>query len=189
LASQAVFRLALSALSRPARRFPADFAGLFATAPPMPVMLAAMALTLADSLTPVWLSPSLEGSAEWLTFHRSVPSAGTPELAALVLAASPEELPPLWELSQGTDRYPDRSATVILGGVLAENGGGVPAMASGPGIREAEPFEGHGLGKEFMDAWAENRAAYPQGVDVFLAGPGCLAGLPRSVSLRPISGR
>ncbi|MDR1312707.1 MAG: phosphonate C-P lyase system protein PhnH [Deltaproteobacteria bacterium] len=185
LASQAVFRLALAALSKPAFPFPADFGVLFERDPPMPATLAAMALTLADGLTPVWLSPSLRAASDWLQFHRSVPLARTPDRASLVFAASPGELPPLDELSQGTGRYPDRSATVVLGGVLAESGGGVPVLASGPGVEEERVFEGHGLGRDFMAAWARNRAAYPLGVDAFLAGPGSIAGLPRSLSLNP----
>jgi alpha-D-ribose 1-methylphosphonate 5-triphosphate synthase subunit PhnH len=188
MGSQAVFRVALAALSSPARRFPADFAGLFAAPPPMPVTVAAMALTLADGLTPVWLSPSLMGASGWLAFHRSAPPAPAPGGAALVIAASPEELPPLLELDRGTDRYPDRSATVLLGGVLEDGCGGLPVKASGPGIREDTVFGDHGLGRGFFDGWALNRSSYPLGVDVFLCGPGFLAGLPRSVSLIPAPG-
>jgi alpha-D-ribose 1-methylphosphonate 5-triphosphate synthase subunit PhnH len=188
LASQTVFRLALSALSRPTHSFPADFGALFGARPPMPALLAALALTLADGLTPVWLSPSLREASGWLAFHRSAPMAGTPAQASLVLAASPGEMPPLGELRQGTSRFPDRSATVILGGVLEEASQGIPVIASGPGLREDKVFEGHGLGQGFMDDWAINRAAFPLGVDVFLAGPAQLAGLPRSVSLSPRPG-
>ncbi|MDR1308560.1 MAG: phosphonate C-P lyase system protein PhnH, partial [Deltaproteobacteria bacterium] len=185
LASQAVFRLALAALSRPATIIPADFGPLFAATPPMPIAMAAMALTLADGLTPVWLSPSLENAADWLIFHSSATIADAPGQASLVLAASLGEMPPLAELRQGDSRFPDRSATAILGGVLAEGCPGIPAWASGPGLREKTLFEGHGLGQGFMDGWAANRAAYPLGVDVFLAGPRSLAGLPRSLSLAP----
>jgi alpha-D-ribose 1-methylphosphonate 5-triphosphate synthase subunit PhnH len=186
MASQAVFRLALEALSRPARPLGADFGGLFGARPPMPVTMAALALALADGLTPVWLSPSLAEASGWLAFHSSAPRS-SPELASLVLAASPGELPSLTRLRLGSERYPDRSATVILGGVL-DGGGGIPVAASGPGILDRVLFEGHGLDRDFVDAWAANRALYPLGVDVFLAGPGSLAGLPRSVSLTPFSG-
>jgi phosphonate C-P lyase system protein PhnH len=169
----------------------------------MPATLAALALTLADMTTPVWLSPSLTGALGWLVFHRSVRTVADPGDACLVLAAAQNELPDLRSLDPGTPRHPDRSATVLLGGLPLDaraavrssscgNGGGdimsaesdAPLLASGPGLREPILWSGHGLGRKFLDQWEENRLAYPQGVDVFLAGERTLAGLPRTLGLR-----
>jgi alpha-D-ribose 1-methylphosphonate 5-triphosphate synthase subunit PhnH len=201
MASQEVFRLMLGALSRPAVPLACDFGGLFAAPPPMPATLAALALTLADMTTPVWLSPSLAGALGWLVFHRSVRTVADPGDAALVLAAAQNELPDLRSLDPGTPRHPDRSATVLLGGpppdaraAVSPSGGGngdgmsaesdAPLLASGPGLKEPILWSGHGLGRKFLDQWEENRLAYPQGVDVFLAGERTLAGLPRTLGLR-----
>jgi alpha-D-ribose 1-methylphosphonate 5-triphosphate synthase subunit PhnH len=191
LGSQKVFRLALAALSRPASPLAADFAGLFAESPPLPAVLAALALTLTDAAVSVWLSESLQEAAGWLVFHRAPVLAADPGRASFVIAACPGELPPLHTLNPGLARFPDRSATVFLGGVLDAAGRPAksrpaesrPLTASGPGLKEPAVFSGHGLSSEFIAGWAENRALYPLGVDVFLAGEKLLAGLPRSVSL------
>jgi alpha-D-ribose 1-methylphosphonate 5-triphosphate synthase subunit PhnH len=187
--SQAVFRLALEAMSKPAQAIPFDFGALFKTAPPLPRAVAALALTLADHLTPVWLSPSFAATENFMVFHTSAPIVRDPEKAALVLAASQSELPPLSLLSQGDPRYPDRSATIVLAGVLDDPSPGLSLLASGPGLAEEIIFEGHGLTEAFVDQWALNRASYPLGLDVILAGNASLAGLPRSLALKPKDGR
>ncbi|MDR1043714.1 MAG: phosphonate C-P lyase system protein PhnH [Candidatus Adiutrix sp.] len=186
LSSQRVFRLALGCLSRPCRAL--DFeAREGRPAWPLPPVAAALALTLLDSATPVWLSPSWRKAGDWLRFHRGCPVGGQAEKAAFILAASPAELPPLASLNQGSDRYPDSSATVIVASVLPLDGRR-PWLAEGPGLDGPVIFEGHGLEAGFLDQWRGNRAAYPRGVDIFLAGEKHLAGLPRSVSLADFSG-
>ncbi len=112
-ASQQVFRLALECLSRPCRavEFPGELAPSGAPLPPVP---AALALSILDALTPIWLSPSWRKAENWLRFHRGCPMAASPAEAGFVLAAALDELPPLAALNQGSPRYPDSSATVIL---------------------------------------------------------------------------
>jgi alpha-D-ribose 1-methylphosphonate 5-triphosphate synthase subunit PhnH len=172
-------------MARPAHRLDFDFDGLFGPSPPLPPSVAALALTLADHLTPVWLSPSFAAAEPFLAFHASAPIARVPGKAAIVLAASPKELPELLSLNQGDPRYPDRSTTVILGGALEATSMGITFLATGPGLAEETIFSDHGLGMDFARQWELNRASYPLGVDVFLAGDGCLAGLPRSLALIP----
>lgn len=185
VASQHVFRLALSGLSQPCRVMEVD-RDLAPPEAPLPPAAASLALTLLDQATPVWLSPSWGPAADWLRFHRGCPVVDQPMKAAFVLAASLAELPPLASLNQGRDRYPDSSATVILGSVLPLDGQN-PLRAEGPGIDGSLIFQGHGLSRDFLTQWRGNRAAYPLGVDVFLTGEYHLAGLPRSVSLRETS--
>jgi alpha-D-ribose 1-methylphosphonate 5-triphosphate synthase subunit PhnH len=188
LASQSIFRIALSAMAKPAYKFTVDFASLFKTNPPLPCGVAALALTLADHMTPVWLSKSFLEAGGFLVFHTSASIVKTPEKALLVLAASQDELPSLNELEQGDPRYPDRSATVILANVMEEDSMGMALIADGPGLKEKTLFENHGLKWGFVEEWAVNRASYPLGVDVFLTGTGSLAGLPRSLTLIPKPG-
>ena len=188
LSSQRVFRLALSAMSRPAHRLQFNFAALFRTSPPLPPGLAAMALTLADHITPIWLSPALTNAGSFLVFHTSAPIVKRPEEAVFILAASRQELPPLASLNQGDPRYPDRSATVILANNVEETSPGLTLTAIGPGLSEEVTLRGHGLDMSFVEEWALNRASYPLGADVFLAGRDNLAGLPRSLALIPKQG-
>ena len=180
-ASQQVFRLALECLSRPCRavEFPGELAPSGAPLPPVP---AALALSILDALTPIWLSPSWRKAENWLRFHRGCPMAASPEEASFVLAASLDELPPLAALNQGSPRYPDSSATVILYSGLNPDGPD-QLTATGPGIKGSAIFQGHGLNEKFLDERRANRESYPLGVDVFLAGAGFLAGLPRGVKL------
>jgi alpha-D-ribose 1-methylphosphonate 5-triphosphate synthase subunit PhnH len=145
--------------------------------------VAALALSLVDGLTPVWLSPAFVEAEGYLAFHSSAPVVREPEKAAFVLAATQGELPPLSHLNQGDPRYPDRSATVILAWEPERAAEGLSLMAEGPGLRERVPFEGHGLGQGLVREWADNRASYPLGVDIFLAGESTLVGLPRSLKL------
>lgn len=180
-ASQRVFRLALDCLSRPCR--PVEFErDLLPADSPLPLVPACLALTLLDSATPVWLSPSWQRAESWLRFHRGCPICADPEKAVFILAATLAELPPLASLNQGSDRYPDSSATVIAASVLPLDGRN-PLAAKGPGIDGTLMFQGHGLDRAFLSQWNTNRSKYPLGVDVFLAGDFRLAGLPRSVSL------
>ena len=185
-ASRKVFRLALICLSRPcqALEFERDLLISLDEAP-LPRIPACLALTLLDSTTPVWLSQSWKNAESWLRFHRGAHICGEPEQAAFVFAASLRELPPLASLNQGSDRGPDSSATVILASVLPLDGKN-PLLAKGPGIDGAVVFSGHGLDNAFLKQWRGNRAGYPLGVDVFLAGDSFLAGLPRSVSLEDL---
>jgi alpha-D-ribose 1-methylphosphonate 5-triphosphate synthase subunit PhnH len=180
-ASQEVFRLALDCMSRPCRavEFPDDLAPVRA---PLPAVPAALALSLLDALTPVWLSPSWRKAENWLRFHCGCPVCEFPEQATLVLAASLDELPPFSALNQGSLRYPDSSSTVILYSGLTP-GGPNQLRVTGPGIKDFIIFQGHGLNESFLKEWQINRKSYPLGVDVFLAGVKHLAGLPRSVKL------
>lgn len=186
--SQETFRLALEAMSRPCRavEFPD---GLAPAQAPLPGVAAALALSILDALTPVWISPSWRKAENWLRFHCGCPVCDSPEAATLILAASLDELPPLAALNQGSLRYPDSSSTVILYSGLNPQGPN-RVTASGPGIQGSTVFQGHGLDENFLTQWRANRESYPLGVDVFLAGVGHLAGLPRSVKLEggPMNG-
>lgn len=186
-ASQRVFRLALACLSQPCRLMEID-RDLLLPGAPLPPAPAFLALTLLDQATLVWLSPSWRKAESWLRFHRGCPVDDRPDKAAFVLAASLTELPPLASLNQGTDRYPDSSATVILGSTLSL-GGQNSLTAEGPGIDGSLVFQGHSLNHDFLTQWRNNRDGYPLGVDVFLVGDFHLAGLPRSVSLEGRSSR
>ncbi|MDR1656172.1 MAG: phosphonate C-P lyase system protein PhnH [Deltaproteobacteria bacterium] len=188
-AGQIIFRQALTAMSRPATARKVDFYPLFRTAPPLPMVTAALVMTLADSQTPLWLSPSLKEAQSWLNFHLSAEISNNLSTAQFVVCGSPEELPRFSELTRGTDRRPDLSATVIISKalnspedkIIAANN--IEPWAWGPGLKNPRPFSGPFLTPNFWSDWQENTALYPMGVDVFLTGDNLLAGLPRSVRL------
>lgn len=183
--AQQAFRSLLRALSRPCRPVSLPLPeGKTGTLSPE---LAAIALTMCDQDTGVWLSPSLNSKEvrHWFRFQCGAPTLDEPAGAAFVFVAGPEEIPDLSTLAQGTPEYPDRSATLCAGGMHLSRTQEKPQwLACGPGIREPLPFCCN-LPEGFLAQWEENHRSFPQGIDMFLCGEGMVAGLPRSTSLTP----
>ena len=178
LDSQQTFRSLLDALARPGR--------LCTTAaflePPAPISpaTAAIALTLFDHDTPVWLDAGAASDAvrAFLAFHCGCPAAREPGVAAFALIAEPLGMPALDEFFQGEELYPDSSTTLILDVPSLEDG--VPVRLRGPGILESTHIAPRGLPKGFWSWVAENHAGFPLGVDMIFACGSSLIGLPRS---------
>ena len=182
LDSQRVFRALMDALARPGTML--DLAD--GAQPPLPLSpeLAAVALTLLDHDSPVWLDPELSASdaaVAWLRFHTGAPIATDPGAAAFALVASAAALPRLDAFFEGSQEYPDRSATVIV--MLESLDSGPRWRLTGPGIKGASFLAPAGLADDFAGQWAENRQRFPRGIDLILLAPGKAAGLPRSASI------
>ncbi len=181
--AQAVFRALLDAMARPGTIHPVETS----VSPPAPLsaIAGAVAATLCDHDTPVWLGPRMEEKeqvAAWLAFHTSAPITAQPMEARFALFADPRQIVALDGFAQGTQEYPDRSTTIILQcDGLTE---GPELELSGPGIREIAGLAPVGLPEIFADLWAENRARFPRGVDLILAGPNAIACLPRTTRIR-----
>lgn len=184
LGSQAVFRTALSALSHPGRviEMP-DVSAL-----PRHGHGAASVLlqALVDSDCSVWLSPALAGTdaAAWLRFHTGCRWATSPAAARFLWVAEGDGLPPLSTLDAGTDEYPDQSATCVVEVGALNSPDALDVVLSGPGIAAEQTLSVHGLPNDFVAQWDANHRRFPRGVDLFLATPTHLAGLPRTTRLR-----
>ena len=147
--------------------------------------LAAVCMTLMDQDTPLWLSPSLrqDDVVAWLRFHRSVRVTDRPEEAVFALSASPDGLPSLDSFCQGDPRYPDRSATILLGGMnFGEDARRF--TASGPGIEGSKTFR-CSLTDGLLGQIDENWHGFQLGVDLLLSDGERFAGLPRTTRLVP----
>mgnify|MGYP005849711125 CR=1 FL=1 len=179
LGAQATFRRLLDAMARPGSVAVLD-------APPAPAPLApaagAVALTLCDADTGVWLDAALctPEVIAWLRFHTGCRIVETPEEAAFVFAAEPAALA-FDRLPAGSDDFPDRSATAVL--QIASLDRGPPLRLSGPGIEAEGTLRVEGLPAGFVAWRARNRAAYPRGVDVVLVAGATIAALPRSTTV------
>ena len=94
--------------------------------------LAALALSLCDNETAVWLAPGLdtENVRAWFRFHCGAVLVSEPSQAAFAFVPGTEALPDLRCFHQGEAEYPDRSTTVCLGGV--EEGKTAGITAAGP---------------------------------------------------------
>ena len=181
--SQGVFRTVMDALARPGlvRSLVSDLT------PPAPLTpeLAAIALTLADADTPLWLDESLSRVpeiAEFLRFHTGAPIAAAPTGATFALLADPRHCPPFRDFAQGTPDYPDVSATLILALDRLSGDGGLGF--DGPGIRGRAHLDAGPLPADWPERLQANHSGFPQGIDLLFVAPGLVAGLPRSA--RPL---
>src|SRR3954470_3483419 len=115
LSAQSTFRSVMDAMARPGsvqRIVPG-------VAAPSPVMrgTAAIALTLFDHDTPIWLDSAMSATpdvSKWLKFHTSAPVIADSSIASFALIGDPAHLPPLDRFAFGSNEYPDRSTTLIL---------------------------------------------------------------------------
>ena len=181
-ASQTVFGALMDAMARPG----SVHALPVVTAPPAPLTASAAALiaTLADADTPVWLDPALTKTSavkDWIVFHIGAPVTAHQSEAAFALVASPENLSALNGFNLGTQEFPDRSTSVILQVVTLSEGASL--VLEGPGIKDHASLSPDPMPHHFAEQWQANRAAFPRGVDLILAGPDCVAAMPRSTRL------
>jgi alpha-D-ribose 1-methylphosphonate 5-triphosphate synthase subunit PhnH len=181
-AAQTVFRAVLDALARPGTVH--ELPALLDPPPPLTPALAAVALALADAETGLWLDAPLAASAEvgdWLRFHAGAGILAEPGDAAFALVADAARLPAFASFAQGTDEYPDRSVTLVLAVDALAAGDGMTLR--GPGILDTARLRASPLPSDFAPRMRANRVLFPRGVDLLLAGPGRVAGLPRSVEV------
>jgi len=179
LAAQATFRVVMDAMARPGAVRP--LAGIAAPAPLSPTA-AAIALTLLDYETPFWLDAPLTNSGEvarFVSFHTGARVTADPAAAAFAFVAAPAAAPLFARFAQGSAEYPDRSTTLVLQIARLAEGDGM--VLRGPGIAGTRRLAASPLPADFLDQLAENRAQFPRGVDILLAAPDAIAGLPRSL--------
>jgi len=81
----------------------------------------------------------------------------------------------------GTDPYPDRSATLVI--EVPVLGAGTTRRWRGPGIDGQAAVAVGGLGTDFWQAWADNHALFPCGIDIVFAAGSQLLALPRSIAV------
>jgi len=178
LDAQRAFRGVLDAMAHPGR---------IVTLPPLPepptplvLATAAIALTLLDYETPLWLDTRArsEAALEYLRFHCGVPVVGLARSAAFAVVADGEDLPALDDFDLGTDEFPDRSTTVIVqvGGLRAGRG----RRLTGPGIDGESRIEIQGVSEWLWPMLRENHALFPRGVDVLLTVDSRVLALPRT---------
>ncbi len=181
--AQSVFRAVMDAMARPGE---IRAVGALAEPPqPLSATAAALLLTLCDQDTPLWLDAALAEAAPvaaWIGFHTGAPVVADPAEAAFAVAARPETLPTLDGFAEGSQEFPDRSATLIL--QVASLDGGAVLTLEGPGIETTARLAPTPLPPRFLDQWRRNGARFPRGVDLVLAAPGALACLPRTTRIR-----
>lgn len=183
--AQRIFRAILDAMAHPGTVI--ELGALAAAPAPLVPAAAAMLLCLADQDTPVWFDGEANAIAAWLGFHCGSPLVSRPQEAAFALVSNAGAMPAFDHFAQGSDEYPDRSATVIVQVPALEGG---PALTlTGPGIRDTAVLAPAGLPDGFATWLADNHALFPRGVDLVLASGGQVAALPRSTRVGAVAPR
>lgn len=175
------FRAIMKAMARPGCLV--DVPDTLSPPPPLAPAAAAIALTLCDFQTPVWLSPRLinDGVQQYIRFHTGAPLVADHTQALLAFVAAGDAVPDLEEFAPGTHEYPDRSATLVI---EVEAFRDSDIEVSGPGVAVPSGFGAAGISDTFWEAMARNHARFPLGVDVIFVTPRSMAALPRSTAIR-----
>jgi alpha-D-ribose 1-methylphosphonate 5-triphosphate synthase subunit PhnH len=182
LTAQATFRAILDATAAPGTVRP--IAAAISPPPPLTHAAAAVALTLCDHDTPVWLDAALRASdpvCAWLRFHCGCRLVDAPGDAAFAFISFPLALPPFEAFNLGTLDYPDRATSLVL--QVESLRSGPPLVLTGPGIRDRQVLRASPLPDDMPVRLALNRALFPRGVDLILVSADEVAALPRSVRL------
>lgn len=177
--SQASFRQLLDAVAHPGRV--RDLAGAQETVPGLQAAAAAIALTLTDFETPVWLAPGCLPAADFLRFHCGCPLVADPHEAGFAFATNWEECPPLADFDLGDDDEPARSTTLVVGvDRLRTNG---ELILRGPGIAQHHQLDEAALPFNRVTERAALGSLFPRGLDLILVQDRQVCALPRSTRI------
>lgn len=179
LSAQSTFRSVMDAMARPGA-VQQVIASVGAPGPLMPGA-AAIALTLFDHDTSIWLDARMsEGSevAKWLKFHGGAPVLEDSAVCSFALIGNGSALPDLSRFSFGTNEYPDRSTTLILQVDSLKHGSAFELR--GPGIDGAATLRAMIEPVDLFDRLAVNEALFPRGIDVVLVSGEAIVAIPRT---------
>jgi alpha-D-ribose 1-methylphosphonate 5-triphosphate synthase subunit PhnH len=160
------------------------FAHAISAPQPLGREAAAIALTLCDFQTPIWIAPAFRNDAilRYLRFHTGAPVVEDCGDAAFALLSSDHSVTDFRQFAVGSHEYPDRSATLIIQTQEISDSG--PVELSGPGISMTTRLSVKGLEVSFWEALQDNHQRFPLGVDIILSCPGTIAACPRSTRIR-----
>src|SRR4030088_3054361 len=182
LSAQSTFRSVMDAMARPGsvQRIGA------APGPPAAMMrgTAAIALTLFDHDTPLWLDPLTSETPEvrkWLKLNTGAPVIADSSICSFALIGDARALPGLDRFAFGSSEYPDGSTPLILqvesltqGSVLELRGPGIDGVAMLQAtIQPTDLFE---------RLWV-NVGVFPRGIDVVLVHDDAIVAIPRTTRL------
>ena len=179
LSAQSTFRSVMDAMARPGsvqRIVP--MAGV-----PGPTMrgTAAIALTLFDHDTPLWLDARMAERSDvvkWLKFHTGAPVVQDPSIASFALISDGAALPALERFALGTNEYPDRSTTVILQVESLDSGRSFELR--GPGIDGVATLQASIRPFDLFERLRMNEALFPRGIDLVLVADDAVVAIPRT---------
>jgi alpha-D-ribose 1-methylphosphonate 5-triphosphate synthase subunit PhnH len=182
LSAQSTFRSVMDAMARPGsvQRI------VSSAGAPAALMrgTAAIALTLFDHDTPVWLDPLLTATSDvtnWLKFHTGAPVIADSSICSFALVGDAKTLPALDRFSFGTNEYPDRSTTLILQVDSLTHGPSIELR--GPGIDGTAVLQAAIQPPDLFERLAINAVLFPRGIDVVLVHDDSIVAIPRTTRL------
>jgi alpha-D-ribose 1-methylphosphonate 5-triphosphate synthase subunit PhnH len=182
LSAQSTFRSVMDAMARPGSVQQA--VASVGTPGPMMHGTAAIALTLFDHDTPIWLDAKMSetsDAARWLKFHSGAPLVDDPAICSFALIGDGAALPDLSRFALGTSEYPDRSTTLILQVDSLKHGHAYELR--GPGIDGTAMLRAMIAPGDLFDRLAVNETLFPRGIDVVLVSGESIVAIPRTTRL------
>jgi alpha-D-ribose 1-methylphosphonate 5-triphosphate synthase subunit PhnH len=182
LSAQSTFRSVMDAMARPGSVLQVVATG----GTPASVMrgTAAIALTLFDHDTPIWLDARMSETSEvtkWLKFHSGAPVVEDSSICHFALIGDAGALPDLSRFSFGSNEYPDRSTTVILQVESLTKGRAYELR--GPGIDGIATLRATIEPKDLFNRLSINESLFPRGIDVVLVSEESIVAIPRTTRL------
>ena len=182
LSAQSTFRSVMDAMARPGsvrRIVPTSGA-------PRTMMrgTAAIALTLFDHDTPLWLDARTHENSDvvkWLKFHTGAPVVQDSSIASFALISDGGALPPFERFALGTSEYPDRSTTLILQVESLDSGRSFELR--GPGIDGVATLRASIKPFDLFDRLRVNETLFPRGTDVVLVADDAVVAIPRTTRI------
>ncbi len=180
--AQSTFRSVMEAMARPG-----SVQRIVAAAGAPAAMMrgaAAIALTLFDHDTPIWLDPWMSETSDvtkWLKFHTGAPVIADSSVCSFALIGDARVLPPLERFAFGSNEYPDRSTTLIL--QVESLMQGESFELCGPGIDGTAVLQAAIELPDLFERLAVNAALFPRGIDVVLVHDDTIVAIPRTTRL------
>jgi len=177
--SQSTFRTVLRANSYPGTI--QEVTTFIASPEGVDIATAAIALTLLDFETRVWLDP-LVGKTDfesYLSFHCGCPIVDDHSRADFAIITDISNIPALSGFDAGSQELPDRSATLIIQVPelnLSDDG----LLLSGPGIETTQSLVIAGVPHALWEQRQELAELFPRGIDLIFTSGTKVAALPRT---------
>jgi alpha-D-ribose 1-methylphosphonate 5-triphosphate synthase subunit PhnH len=182
LSAQSTFRSVMDAIARPGSVQQA--VASVGTPGPMMRGTAAIALTLFDHVTPIWLDRRMSETAEvakWLKFHSGAPVVEDSSICSFALIGDGVALPDLARFAVGSNEYPDRSTTLVV--QVDSLTRGRAYNLSGPGIDGAATLRATIAPQDLFQRLEINETLFPRGIDVVLVSGEAIVAIPRTTRL------
>jgi alpha-D-ribose 1-methylphosphonate 5-triphosphate synthase subunit PhnH len=181
LSAQSTFRSLMEAMARPGTV--QQIRAVAGTPASLMRGTAAIALTLFDHDTPIWLDRTMSATPDvgrWLRFHTGAPVMADSSASSFAVIGNARDLPPLDSFALGSNEYPDRSTTLIL--QIDSLTSGPAYELTGPGIDGVAVLQATISGNLF-EQLGINATLFPRGVDVVLVHDDVIVAIPRTTRL------